>query len=190
MKIKSLLAVALIFAAPAIAAEEIDNNDNYKNEILGGYMSVGTDGDASFSGFNLEYRRHKNKFFAYGGSLSYAYDSFSGNGLNADANLSALDANVMLKIPVSKAYIYGKAGLSITAASFDITGFSNGYYVDTSVSDTDVTPFFGIGLSIPVKDRWLVDISFTRKEPSFDFGYGVKGETTLDSVFVQLGYKF
>lgn len=191
MKIKSLLAVALIFAAPAFAAEE---PENYDREILGGYMGVNTDADLKYTGFNLEYRKHQNDYFAYGVAINYGYDSYSFNNGYAsgttDTEIAALDGSLMLKIPLDRFYIYGKAGLSLTSVSLDVKGFSNGYYVDTSVSDSALAPFFGVGVSARLKDRWLVDLSFTRKDPEFDLGYGVKGKAELDSVFVQVGYQF
>lgn len=190
MKIKSLLSVALIFSASAFAAEEsAQEKINYDHEVLGGYMSVSTEGATGFTGVNLEYRKHQNDYFGYGAAISYSYNNFINNGYNRDSHLSALDANLIVKFPISKAYIYGKAGLSLTAIKFDISGINRFYRVGRSIEDSDFAPFFGAGVSIPISDRWLIDLSATRKEPSFKFG-SLKAKAKLDSVFVQLGYKF
>lgn len=189
MKIKSLCALVAIaaFSVPAAMAAELEQEQTYNREFLGGYAGTNIDNaDASFKGFNVEYRQFVNDHFGFSGSLGYGYDSAG----PADIYTGALDATAIVRMPIKKFYVYGKAGLSFTTAS--VSGTTCNYYgcYDVSVDDNDVTPIYGFGVSVPVKDRLTIDASYLIKKPEFDFGYGVSGKSDMRIFMLQAGWKF
>lgn len=195
MKKLSLAAITLLVSLPSFSSEnESLDSVNFDREVLGGLISTSTDGSSSPKGVSIEYREYINEHLGYGVAMSYASDSYKVSQRNiyasVDVNLSSIDANVILRLPMDSFNIYGKAGLSSTRIGMDMNGKSNGYQVNQSVGDSDIGLVIGGGVSVPVNERWLIDLSYTTKSANFNVYRGVSVSTDLDSLIIQVGYKF
>lgn len=185
MKTKMLLAIvtAAAMVAPAMAQET--EPQKYDRDLMGGYIHTETDGK-SLNGVRVEMRKHYNDYFALGLGLDSSYTDFSGVGVAGDLNVSTVDFGAIIKLPIDTWYLYAKGGLTYVYA--DISGTANGYHVDESASDTKY--FYGFGMNVPFGDRWFADASIAYKHPKFDFGYGVEPKVQMDTVSIQIGYRF
>lgn len=186
---KSLLVITacIAFSSAAFAAKD---EPRESIEFMGGYMKINTDGTENLNGFNLEMRKLKNEIFGYGGSINYGYANVNGAGAAGDISLSSIDGYALIKTPTESFYVYGKAGLAFTGAEANATYCTIYDCYDATVRDNDINFFYGFGVNVPLRNNWLVDVSYTKKEPEFNFGGGVKGKTNLGSLFVQIGYQF
>ncbi|QKN84463.1 outer membrane beta-barrel protein [Vibrio phage Marilyn] len=183
MKSKLLIAIAVtvgMMAMPSLADEQYKG----ESEILVGYTKADIKNSEELHGANLEYRNLAWEYFGYGAGFVYTQTSVGGG----DVSLYSGDAFVMLRLPTSIGYFYSRYGASYTA--IDVSAY-NPFDGDTeTVTDGDLSFFYGVGANIKLYDRWNFDLSVNTKEPKFNLGYGKTNKAQMLIWSANLAYRF
>lgn len=180
-KLLAVAAAALcLMATPSFAADEY----KAESEILVGVSKADIKHSEELYGATLEYRNLAWEYFGYGTGFTYTQTSVAGG----DVALYSGDAFVMLRLPTSIGYFYSRYGASYTAVDISANNpFTGG---TETVTDGDLTYFYGVGANINIYERWNFDLSVNTKEPSFNFGYGETDKAQMLVWTASLAYRF
>lgn len=161
----------IAFSSPIIKASE-DSTWSVTNDIgTTEYDFRGSSDNASLYGLKVE--RHWNKTFSIYASYHTTGEfhlldvpRFEANGIEipgveVSGDYKDLSVGVTGRISVSEFYITGTVGYTkqTIAASATIPGFGT-----FGASDGDQSIYYGLGLEIPLSDKWLLNLDFKNNE--------------------------